>query len=416
MMVWLLFLICLCLPAYQIRFKIGFLPMTLLEVLILILFFSWFFLKLRPKAGQDLADKEKGLKIFREKWQALGIWSWLILFWLLLASAAVFRAQDLRAGAGIFKAFFLGPVLFFLVLTDCLKSEKERKIVLFGLFLSAFYLSFFALFQKFFGGGVMSLEALGQPKVWRATSLFPQPNFLGLYLGPIAILLLGRKQNIFFLITFFLSIFAIILARSEGALLGVFFGLLFFFLLFSGKTRKIALISFLILAILVLSFAPSRNFLTEKIVFHDLSGRLRLNIWQGAWSLLKTSPFLGVGLGGYQNLVPQFQQPYYFQDKLISVETHPYPHNFYLALWLELGFLGLLVFWGILVKFFVSIFRRIKNNPSSKRFLLAVAGAMIVILIHGLVDTPYFKNDLSVLFWLIIGLSVLPNHFKNQKC
>ena len=98
------------------------------------------------------------------------------------------------------------------------------------------------------------------------------------------------------------------------------------------------------------------------------------------------------------------------------METHPYPHNFYLALWLELGFLGLLVFWGMLVKFFASIFRRIKNNPSSKRFLLAVAGAMIVILIHGLVDTPYFKNDLSVLFWLIIGLSVLPNHFKNQKC
>jgi len=31
---------------------------------------------------------------------------------------------------------------------------------------------------------------------------------------------------------------------------------------------------------------------------------------------------------------------------------------------------------------------------------------MIVLLVHGLVDTPYFKNDLSVLFWLIIGLGI----------
>ena len=32
---------------------------------------------------------------------------------------------------------------------------------------------------------------------------------------------------------------------------------------------------------------------------------------------------------------------------------------------------------------------------------------MVVLLVHGLVDTPYFKNDLSVLFWLIIGLGII---------
>jgi hypothetical protein len=31
--------------------------------------------------------------------------------------------------------------------------------------------------------------------------------------------------------------------------------------------------------------------------------------------------------------------------------------------------------------------------------------AMVAIIIYGLVDVPYFKNDLSVLFWTILGLA-----------
>ena len=37
---------------------------------------------------------------------------------------------------------------------------------------------------------------------------------------------------------------------------------------------------------------------------------------------------------------------------------------------------------------------------------------MIYILAHGLVDTTYWKNDLSVVFWIIIGLMVV---VKNDK-
>jgi len=43
----------------------------------------------------------------------------------------------------------------------------------------------------------------------------------------------------------------------------------------------------------------------------------------------------------------------------------------------------------------------------SRALLLGLGGAMVVLLVHGLVDTPYFKNDLSVLFWLIIGLGII---------
>jgi hypothetical protein len=35
---------------------------------------------------------------------------------------------------------------------------------------------------------------------------------------------------------------------------------------------------------------------------------------------------------------------------------------------------------------------------------LGIMAAMITIIIHGLVDVPYFKNDLAILFWIIMAL------------
>ena len=40
-------------------------------------------------------------------------------------------------------------------------------------------------------------------------------------------------------------------------------------------------------------------------------------------------------------------------------------------------------------------------QPLHLGVLLALGG----IVIHGLVDVPYFKNDLSVEFWVLLGLS-----------
>ena len=36
-----------------------------------------------------------------------------------------------------------------------------------------------------------------------------------------------------------------------------------------------------------------------------------------------------------------------------------------------------------------------------------------MILVHGLVDVPYFKNDLSVSWWILFGLSIVL--LKNKK-
>ena len=40
--------------------------------------------------------------------------------------------------------------------------------------------------------------------------------------------------------------------------------------------------------------------------------------------------------------------------------------------------------------------------------------SMIALLVHGLVDVPYFKNDLAVLFWLLIGMMIVVSKTQNS--
>jgi hypothetical protein len=37
---------------------------------------------------------------------------------------------------------------------------------------------------------------------------------------------------------------------------------------------------------------------------------------------------------------------------------------------------------------------------------------MVALIIHGLFDAPYFKNDLAVLFWVLIGSVVVCYNMK----
>ena len=391
---WTLGFILFTLPIYQFRFHL-FIPFTLLEAEILILFFV--------SLIRFAYTKQK--IVFPNR-----LHSYIIIAFLLIASFAVFYSPVLKKAAGFWKAYFIEPVLLSLIALNLVRSKKNVLFLVKSLAFGAFWIGLWAIGQKFFGGGVMSMEDWGKPEVWRATGPFPHPNFLGLYLGPLLPLCLGlffqeRKvsEKALWISAFFIGAVALILARSEGAILAV--GLAtFLFLFFAGKKERNIAIFLLIIALMLFSlnlFSLRDKFIT-KITFQDLSGQLRLNIWDGAFKMLKDSPIFGVGLGGYQKLAPFYQEKYYSKTgELISVETHPYPHNLFLSIYLELGVFGFLVFCLIIGLFFAQGISLLKEKEYF--IVLGVNLSILVILVHGLVDTPYFKNDLSVLFWILFS-------------
>ena len=132
--------------------------------------------------------------------------------------------------------------------------------------------------------------------------------------------------------------------------------------------------------------------------------QFRLCLWEGTRNLLLDHPLLGAGLSGFKEL---YSQKYFTCD----AEPLEYPHNWGLNFWTETGILGLAGFVGILWRYFKSVkvskCQCVNGKKTNAYCLLPIAfiSAMTYWLVHGLVDVPYFKNDLALEFWVIVGLA-----------
>lgn len=383
------------LPTYLFRSQIGWLPFTFLELCILVTFIGWLINRIK--------NYELGIK--NRKSYFLN-YHWPIALILLASTIALFLSPDLRAAAGIWKAYFIEPILFFVVLKNLLKSENDKKIILWSLGISTLVISLLAIFQKFTGFGIYEPGWTGAENR-RVTSLFSSPNAIGLFLGPIIVIYLGwliselknLKTTILKLLIIIPSLLAILFTFSQGTWLGLAAALIF--ILFFGWSKKVTTSVVITLIILTLILPMTRQIILPLITFQDAAGQNRLALAKISWDYLSTSPknfIFGSGIGGFAQIQNQARDP-------LKMEALLYPHNIFLNFWLEIGLLGLLAFIWLMIKFFQAGFKNYKLKTKNYNLItLGLTAAMVAIIIHGLVDVPYFKNDLAILFWLIIAL------------
>jgi putative inorganic carbon (hco3(-)) transporter len=368
---WIIF----TLPAYLIRFDFFNLPTTLLEGGILILFLIWLiknFKKLRINKGFLIP----------------------ISLFLLSATVSVFVSPDFYSALGVWKAYFIEPILFLIVFVSTLKKEDLKDLfMVFGI--QVVILSLFAIYQKF-TGVLISNPFWADEATRRVTSFFSYPNALALYLAPLVVLFLGFSvRKYIYLAPFILGILAIYFTKSKGALIAILIGLIFYCILYKGNRKYFVSIFAIVIILsgLLVGFGKIDLKGTSTVTGGD-SVSTRLEMWSETGEMLKTKPILGTGLAGYQTAVAPFHEKEY-------IEVYLYPHNIFLNFWSEIGILGLISFILIIICFYIYGFKKYD------KWSILVMAPMTTLLIHGLVDVPYFKNDLSILFWVIVGVVII---------
>jgi len=348
----------------------------------------------------------------------------------LAATISVFIAPDIRGAAGIWKAYFLEPIALFFLMASMLRDPETRRRSVLALAVSVVIISAFAIYQKF-TGAFITTASWAAAATRRPTSVYGYPNAIALFVAPLIPLfilfifklrkfsLLQRLQSwltrnnpagravidrVIFTLAALTGLTAIFFARTSGAI-----GALALAAVFVGLTIKRAMVwtlIFIIIAAVIITFTPYRAKVVEQYTLSGFSGGLRLSQWSETWNMLKDRPLLGAGLNAYRTVVaPYHQRP---------IEIFQYPHNEFLNFWSETGMLGLIAYVAILFM----IGRILWHNRRTKSpELLAIAAAFIVIVVHGLVDVPYFKNDLAVEFWLLIAFlsGVSANLFGVEK-
>lgn len=413
------------LPTYLIRFNLWFFPTTLLEAMLLITIIAWF-IKFGFKKIISRRNDETPYVPYPFKGQ--------IILIILAATLAVFVSANSWKALGLWRAYFLEPILFFLIFLNVIDTKKKTERIFFALGLSAIIISFIAIWQKFFPLGINLFGQFFWPianPYWqekanrRVTSFFEYPNAVGLFLGPLALLFCGwflaeRKKiwlRIFQILAIFLSIIAIFFARSEAALLGLIFVIILGGLLLNKKIRRITGLIIIILIIFSLS-TPLKNYLSEKLLLRDFSGQIRIQIWKETSAMLKDKPLFGAGLSSYQQVIaPYHQSGIKINGKFQPVEIYLYPHNIFLNFWSELGLLGLIGFLWLIYVYLWQAMKLWQNskNHYPKTMSLALLLIMLLIIINGLVDVPYFKNDLAIIFWFFCGVLIILKRLDNSK-
>jgi uncharacterized membrane protein YeaQ/YmgE (transglycosylase-associated protein family) len=80
-----------------------------------------------------------------------------------------------------------------------------------------------------------------------------------------------------------------------------------------------------------------------------------------------------------------------------------------LDFWISTGLLGFAALLWLLTAFAFVLGRLyrlcapLRQGGLLQRLLLGLAGSMIAVIVHGMVDNSYFLPDLSMVFWLLIG-------------
>lgn len=399
---WGLYAILALLPAYQIRFALFGWPTTFLEGMLLVL------------AIIAIRQSLK-LKTWKTKFKGL-VWPiFFILLFVAAGIASVFVSPVFLKAAGVFKAYVLEGALFWLSCLLLIDSKTKLYRCLCSLGCLVVYLSLFGVYQFFtlyhlppawWGPGV-------EPR--RIVSLFTYPNAVSLLITPIlsmftALVFLsqmrkesgGEEEDAFlpksFLIMVNLSgIVLLVLTFSRGAWIGYIASVIF--LLLFTKYKKTILIALGIGVLGLLAIPVSRSRLLPVFLGTDPAGQERFKLWHKAGEIIGASPVFGAGLMGFRDWYGALRQTNV--DEILN-----YPHNFFLNFWVETGLFGLLAVISLLWWTGAKARKFYRQHLASRPLVIATLAAWVALVVHGQFDSPFFKNDLAILFWFL--LAVIP--------
>lgn len=390
-------------PLYLFKASWFGVPVNLIEVVILLLFAAFIFME----------------GLWRPKWWYRHGSEWKLWSVALFTLAAILSTIFVQKGGvfldgtpfdaqyralGILKGWILIPLLYFVMARHYFRLKPSLiRLSLDALLWGGAILALMAVKQEL-SGSFLTMDG-------RASGPFESANYLSLYLGPLlvyGVLQLVQDKEWRFLKHLRLASTALVavglfFTESYAAWIGVLSSLGLWLLLsfksWPARWRQ-AILTLFVLGVLILIVSQLGSDKFEQ--FLDVSSRssssVRLQVYEISLHLIKAHPILGLGLGAFEWFYQVSATEILGEAPYEWVMLHP--HNIFLAMWLNMGLMGLVAFIWLCVQALGWILERDAKGRRLAAFML------VTILVHGLFDTPYFKNDLALQFWLLMAILI----------
>ncbi len=328
-------------------------------------------------------------------------YAWPAALFFLAASASVVVAEFPRYALREWRTDILEPLIFFALIVLIRPNAKAmlNGALVGGLVVTLTGFAFYAAGQGIQAEGVL-----------RMVGVYRSPDNFGLYLGRLvpvgtALTLLAPARppvRAAYAIGTGLALLGVLLSFTRGAWLGVLVALLIV-AGFAGRRWLAALLVAAAAAGVALSTLQARRVQSMFEFSPGSTGFTRLALWQAAAGMVRDHLWFGVGLDNFL-----YQYPRYIIPQARNEPDLSHPHNFVLDFWSRIGVFGLAAFVWLEAAFFrqaATVLSRAKGWERAAA--VGLTASMVDGLVHGLVDNSYFLIDLSLLFWLTLGLMQL---------
>jgi O-antigen ligase len=352
------------------------LPTTLLETLIIITVALYVFARWRDGLRRPISTT----------------YDTPILVLLAAGAIAILVANDHRGALGLYRAYFVEPIVLFYVAVDLLRRDENirRLVVAFAIGSSVFAVLNLVVFAQ---AALAHHVNVGSAP----NALYGDANYVAMYLEPPVALAAGflflgkgRRWKLLGALWLLLVGSALVVMFSKGSYLAL--AVLAVVVLITIPRWRLPLVAAIVVAAVA---ATQVSLLMARLATIPSSITGREELFSATLGMIRDHPIFGLGLGGYS---------YLFR----GVAPEVYPHDMWLTFWVELGVSGVIAFAVIL---FGLLWRGWKAWPATEGFyralLWGVLGALVLWTAHGLVDSPYWKNDMSAEFWSLAALQVV---------
>ena len=329
----------------------------------------------------------------------------LLVYFLVVIISVAGSSLFYLSLKGFFKTLtYLG---FYVSLVHYLKDNKDKlRYIFLAIALCVSFESIIAFLQNFASvdeiSGWQDTSRLNPEEVMTRVygTLKPyNPNLFGGYMLATIPAFITLDKKFAAPLAIFASI-ALVLTGCRGAYVGYFFeviilALVVYKFLEPNLKKLFAMIAgfcFLAVSSIIVSISALRARIFSIFAMRsDSSNSFRFNVYHSCIDMFRDNYLLGIGVGN-QN----FREIYglYMKTGFDALSAY----NIYLETAVESGIFALIAFLGFL---FCVVNKALKNL--SNKYVLASLVSIVGILIHGFVDTVFFRPQIQFLFWIMIA-------------
>ena len=341
----------------------------------------------------------------------------LISYWAIALLATIISPVRVAAIDGMVKLTIY--MLAFVSLSRLMRLGW-RNIFIAAYLISALVASAYGVQQSFLGAPELATwtdptsEIAGTTRVY---SFLGNPNLFAGYLIPA--LPLGAIAAIYWqswgmkaigVITAILGAFCITQSQSRGGLMGLAaesFAIVLLLVYWWGRRLPKWTLPTVFgstagaIALGTILIPTLRKRVGSIFGTEDSSNAFRVNVWMSVLNMIKAKPILGIGPGNkaFNLIYPQYQRSGYS-----ALGTYSVP----LEITVETGIVGVICYGWLIFTIFrqgwIALNRLRSDRDPNGLWIIGAIATLTGMMVHGLVDTVWYRPQVQLLWWLAIAL------------